>query len=107
MDKKFEEKLLAAAFGDLTPEESEHLESRIGLDPEAEKALQEMRQIKQGLRELADVPPHQLSTERLRHAILHEGLKPRTQRWSFGWLAAPAAAAAALVAAYVAVSRQD
>jgi hypothetical protein len=41
---------------------------------------------------MADIPEHQLSTERLRHAILNQGLKPKPARRQIGWLWMPATA---------------
>jgi len=98
MNGKFEEKLARLAFGDLTPEEAERMEGKVQSNAKAAQALTEFRQIRAGLRDLAEVPEHQLSNERLRQAILARGLEPepikeRRAGRDFGWLWMPVAAA--------------
>lgn len=92
MNKKLEEKLAMLAFGDMAPEEAARLENEMRGDPDAERILEQYRNMRLDLHAMANVPEHQLSTERLRHAILNQGLKPVSRpRW--GWLWMPAAAA--------------
>jgi hypothetical protein len=99
MNGKFEEQLARLAFGDVSPEEAARIERQAENDPKAAKALAEFRQMRAGLRNLASVPDHQLSNERLRDAILARGLdnaptKPVPQSEGIGWLWMPVAAAA-------------
>src|SRR5687768_3632873 len=95
MNRRLEEELLQTAFGEASPEEMALLESRVMSDPEAAKALRTYQFMKEGLKDLGDVPEHQLSTERLRHAILEQGLKPKRESGNpFVWLLMPAAVAA-------------
>jgi len=91
MNKKLEEKLAMLAFGDMDPEETLRLESELGGNSEAQAVLAQYRGMRSGLKALGDIPEHQLSTERLRHAVLNRGLKPRT-RPQLGWLWMPAMA---------------
>ncbi len=83
------------AFGDLDPKEASELEARAQSDPEAAKLVAAYREISSGLRGLRDVPEDQLSNERLRSAILEQGLKPKsTPGGVWGWLWMPPVACA-------------
>jgi len=93
MNGKFDEKLAQLAFGDLSPKEAARVETVTETDPEAALALVRYRKMKGDLALLQDIPEDQLSAERLRHAILAQGLKPtRKSAPSWGWLWMPAAA---------------
>ncbi len=99
MNGKFEEKLAQLAFGDLSPEEAAQVEAQVARNPEASRALAEYRDMCGGLRSLAAVPEHQLSNERLRNAILTQGLRtkpvePASKGFGAGWLWMPVAACA-------------
>lgn len=96
MNRKFEDELLKLAFEETTPEQAMVMELAAQQDPEAAQALSQYRQMRLGLRELAEVPADQLSKERLREAILTRGLKPR-RGFNLGWVAMPAMAAALAV----------
>ena len=101
MNGKFEEKLAMLAFGDLSPEEARELERRAASDPEAARALNEFRAMRAELKGLGDnLPPDQLSRERLRDAILNQGLRPQATKSneSRGWLWMPVLAGAAAFA---------
>lgn len=93
MKKRLEEKLAMFAFGDLSPEETTQLEKEVAGNREAMLVLEEYRGMRSGLKAMGDIPEHQLSTDRLRHAILNQGLKPKS-RPQIGWLWMPATAAA-------------
>lgn len=92
MKKRLEDKLAMLAFGDLSPEETRLLEQEIAGDAEATGLLEDYRNMRGGLKAMANIPEHQLSTERLRDAILNQGLKPKPAKPQFGWLWMPAAA---------------
>ncbi|MGV3614914.1 MAG: anti-sigma factor family protein [Fimbriimonas sp.] len=97
MNGKFEERLARLAFGDVTPEEARGLEREAQGNPEAARILNEFRDMRAGLRDLgADVPPDQLSKERLRDAILGQGLRPAPVPVASnrGWLWMPVLAGA-------------
>ncbi|HWD39290.1 MAG TPA: hypothetical protein VG944_10605, partial [Fimbriimonas sp.] len=108
MNRKFEDQLARLAFEELQNEESSALEARVANDPEAAKVLKDFRSIKQGLRGLADIPDHQLSNERLREAVLAQGLKPhpatRTD-WSWLWMCAGSAAVVVATLTFLRSSR--
>lgn len=93
------------AFGDLSPDETTRLEQEVVGDREASRILEQYRGMRTGLKAMADVPEHQLSTERLRHAVLNQGLKPKP-RPQFGWLWMPSMAAVAAFAVMFAVRSQ-
>jgi hypothetical protein len=104
MNGKFEERLARLAFGDLTPEETRELERQAVGNPEAARVLNEYRAMRDGLRDLgADVPPDQLSKERLRDAILAQGLRPQAEPAAApnrGWLWMPVLAGALAFAVF-------
>ncbi len=91
MKRKLEDQLIRLSFGDLSKEEADRIRAEVRGDAEATRMLDELQGLKSDLRSLKDVPPDQLSTERLRHAILNQGLKPKkTMGPIVGWLWAPA-----------------
>ena len=93
MNSKFEEKLAQLAFGDLSPEEAARIEAQVKNDPEALHALNMYHGMRAGLSGLKDIPADQMSKERLRDAILAQGLKPKaTPKFGWGWLWMPAMA---------------
>ena len=97
MKRKNEENLIKLAFGDLEPGEAERAKKLLADDAEASRMLAGYSEIREGLKQLnAHTPSHQLSTERLREAILRDGLKkekPAATGWR--WTFAPFAVAAA------------
>lgn len=93
MNAKLEEKLAQLAFGDLSPEEAARIEAQVRNDPEALHALNMYHGMRAELRGLKDIPQDQMSKERLRDAILAQGLKPKaTSKFGWGWLWMPAMA---------------
>src|SRR5690349_10801263 len=93
MNRKLEDAMVRLAFGDVTPEESAALEREAQHDPEAARALASYRRMREGLKDLHEIPEDQLSKERLRHAILSQGLRPKPVPSGRSWLWMPAAAA--------------
>lgn len=100
MNGRFEEDLVQAAFGDLTSEQTAEVERKASQDSETARIFASYKDMSEGLKSLREVPDHQLSTERLRHAILSQGLAPRRSGWGFGWLLVPAGAVAMTVLGY-------
>jgi len=94
MKGKFEEKLAQLAFGDLKPDEAAKLEQEAQANPEAMRTLALYKDMRAGLRSLSDIPEDQFSKERLRDAILTQGLRPVPTRpvSNRAWLWMPAAA---------------
>ena len=80
MKKRLEDQLIELAFGDR--HESGVAEG--ASTPEAAARLKEYRAMRSALGQLRELPEHQLSTERLREALLHQGLK---RRRAFPWQA--------------------
>ena len=106
MKRKHEDRLARLAFGDVSPAETFELEQLAAQDPEIARTLNEYRSIREGLRELADVPAHQLSNERLKEAILGQGLRAKphsTLDLSWLWMSGVACAAVAFL--FVGLSR--
>lgn len=92
MKRKDEERLIKLAFGELEGH-SGVADRPLSEDAEAAKFVAEFEELRQGLKQLAGpVPEHQLSSERLRDAILKQGLKERKPaglgwRWTFAPIA--------------------
>lgn len=96
--KRRDDDLFQLAFGDIRGDEAESIEAT--LDATERDLVQELRCLKLDLQSLP-VPEHQLSTERLRDAILNEGLQPKPVSqpwWRLAW--APFAAAAIAIVAF-------
>jgi hypothetical protein len=76
MNRRFKNRLIDLAFNDLSQEESAKLEAKASKSPKAAKELRDWRVLSESLKEL-NPPEHQLSNDRLRAAILGQGLKPK------------------------------
>ncbi len=95
MKRRQEEELIQMAFGEMP-------ESTLGC-PDAQAKLRSYCELRQGLQSLKDIPEMQMSTERLRDAILSGGLKPSPEpKVSLSWIAASMAVCAV---GFMAVSR--
>ncbi|MEQ1821153.1 MAG: hypothetical protein ABL949_01455 [Fimbriimonadaceae bacterium] len=95
MKRRQEEELIQMAFGEM-PESA--LEC-----PDAEAKLRSYCELRRGLQSLKDIPEMQMSSERLRDAILNGGLKPKPEpKLGLSWLAA---AAALCVVGYMGAAR--
>ena len=94
MRRKNEEELIKLAFGDIEPQGSERAKKMLADDAEAAKLFAGYSEIREGLKSLK-TPEHQLSTERLREAILKQGLKQKSPLAGWKWTLAPLAVAAA------------
>lgn len=89
MKRNSDDHLFNLAFGEFSESERAELEANAAADPAASAQLRKLRNLKADLRSLADVPPDQLSNDRLRDAILGQGLKPRQAfDWSWVWMPA-------------------
>lgn len=99
MKNRQEEDILRLAFGDVSGPEAEQIRKVVENDPEAGKLFASYRGLSEGLRRMP-VPEHQLSTERLRNAILDRNLKPHREGsfWRFLWVPAAVGAGAYLFA---------
>lgn len=85
MNNRREDALIQLAFGELSEAEAKALRASMSESERQEADL--MATLRQDLKAMP-VAPHQLSTERLRDAILNEGLHPKPQAtpwWRFAW----------------------
>jgi hypothetical protein len=105
MNRKQEDALVRLAFGDTSPEEASTLERQASGDPDASATLATYRRMREGLKDLHDIPADQLSKERLRDAILSGGLKPKPVQTQRSWLWMPALAA--VLAFGITIARQN
>ena len=85
--------IIKAGFGELSPGDQAKLDA---LTPEEREQVEQVKIVRDGLKALRDVPECQMSSERLRDAILNQGVAPSRQ--SRPWAFAVVAAAAILVA---------
>jgi hypothetical protein len=99
MKRSQQDELIQLAFGELKKDRADQLRAKMSADESA--FVMDFEEIRKDLKRLP-VPEHQLSTERLRDAILSQGLHPKRQAplWlRFAWV--PAAAVAAIAFAQV------
>jgi len=94
MKPRDEENLINLAFGELSEEEATRLEQSVRANPKASRALSGYERLKKDLVLLKDIPELQISTERIRGAILGQGLKQRNHAARWGWILVPGLAAA-------------
>lgn len=107
MKNKHDESIIALAFGELGEAEAARLRAEIAGSHDANELLAEYSAIKGDLKRLG-VPPHQLSTERLRDAILGQGLKPKAASpWRLAWIPVAAAAIAVFSFQFLAPDRKS
>jgi hypothetical protein len=97
MDKKFEDKIARMAFGELSEAEATEVRAHAAANADAAQALASYEAIRSDLRRMKDVPPDQLSKERLQNAILTQGLRPKPVRRAFPFAWVTSAAATVLV----------
>ncbi len=103
MDRNIEDKIAMLAFGELSEAQATALRAQIEKNADSAHELRSYEALRSDLRRLKDVPPDQLSKERLQNAILTQGLSPNPVRRAFPWLwaATPLAMAAALAFLFV------
>jgi hypothetical protein len=105
MKRKLEDRLARLAFDDVSASESAELERIAADDAETARTLNEYRSMRAALRDLADVPAHQLSNERLRDAILGQGLKTKPVSTDLSWLWMSGIACASVAILFIAMGR--
>lgn len=109
-DKK-EDQLFDYAFGELNAHEAQIFEASLLNDEVARSEAELLRSLKSDLVSFRDIPEMQFSKERLRSAILEQGLKPKKPgiQW-VNWLLAPTAVACVMALGLVLMngtSRKD
>jgi hypothetical protein len=92
MKRRDEDQLIHLAYGELESEESATLEA--ALSPRASELLGEYRSLNADIKLLNRIPEPQIGTERIREAILGQGLKGRRSLTRWAVLLVPVAAAA-------------
>ncbi|MBX3118983.1 MAG: hypothetical protein KF784_07950 [Fimbriimonadaceae bacterium] len=106
MKNNNESKWIEYAFGELDSSEAELLRQELAKDTEAEKFVSDFEALRRDLKQLNEVPDHQLSTERLRHAILNKGLnRPKKKAGWLSWVWMPGTAAALTFATLFVMNR--
>lgn len=93
MNRKSEDNIAKLAFGELSDAEASDVLRNVGGNDEASSALIAFKEMRADLQLLRDVPPDQLSKQRLQDAILGQGLKPERNAGSWNWIWAPVATA--------------
>ena len=94
MSNKDLDKLVNAAFNEADEVSDATIQDWLKEDEEAQKLHQEMSSLNVGLKSLRDIPECQLTSDRLRDAILSQGVKPQPTKTAWWKWAAPALAAA-------------
>lgn len=106
-----EDKLFEYAFGDLDAHEAQVFEAGLLRDEVTAEEAKFLQTLKGDLASFREIPEMQYSKERLRHAILGQGLKPTRPGFPWlNWVLAPGAAACVLALGYVLMngtSRKD
>lgn len=94
--------LFGYAFGELSDAEIAKIESELMLDDALQSEANLLKDLKSDLKSFEEVPEMQFSTERLRDAILVQGLKPKkvAPQW-LSWVSAPMALASVVLLAFV------
>src|SRR4051812_9961538 len=108
MMSRKEEKLIQMAFGELPEPQAAALDETLQQDVKAADTLAAFRQMKNDLRVLSNAMPEaQIGIERIRDAILKEGLKETSPapRWSWKWM--PAFGLATAMVLVVALNFRD
>ena len=103
MDRNIEDKIAMLAFGELSEAQAAELRAQIEKNADSAQELRSYEALRSDLRRLKDVPPDQLSKERLQTAILTQGLSPKPVRRAFPWMwaATPVAMVAALAFLFI------
>lgn len=94
MSNKDFDKLVNAAFGEADEATDKAIQDWLKEDAEAQEMHMQMASLNTGLKSLGDIPECQLTTDRLRDAILSQGVKPQPVKASWWKWAVPALTAA-------------
>jgi hypothetical protein len=102
MFRKKEDDLIKFAFGEMDSHDMQVFEANLLNDPSLTKEADVYREMREDLASFRDVPEMQFSVERLRSAILDQGIQPKRDRapW-LTWLLAPTAVASVLALGFV------
>ena len=95
------------AFGELSDDQALLAEQDVRHDPESARTLRAYRSMRADMKLLNNIPESQLSTERLRRAILEGGLKPKRDYGRWNWLLVPLATGVAALAITTMIKRSN
>lgn len=98
------EKIIEYAFGELDAQEAQRFEAEMLRNPSLAAEVEIYRSLRTDLPALNDIPEMQFSKERLRDAILTEGIKPKRSFAWFNWILAPSAVAGCVLLYTVAMN---
>lgn len=102
MFEKKEDKLFDYAFGELNAHDAQVFEAALLSDEASAEEAKFLQSLKSDLVSLRDIPEMQYSKERLRDAILGQGLKPSKPAFPWlNWVLAPSAMACVFALGYV------
>lgn len=98
-----DEQLYSYAFGELSDSELQRIEAELMKDSSSKAEADFLLNLRSDLKGLQEVPEMQLSIERLREAILGQGLKPSKPAFAWGsWLAGSTAVASVFLLMFAA-----
>lgn len=86
---RLDDLILRAAYGEASAEDLAELKARAASDPKVQAKLNRHLAVCDAMQSLKEVPVSQLSNERLREAVLRQGLKPEPKRssiWNWAWM---------------------
>jgi hypothetical protein len=89
LNQRLDDLILRAAYGEASAEDLAELKLRAASDPKIQAKLDRHLTVCEAMQSLKEVPVSQLSNERLREAVLRQGLKPEAKRssiWSWAWM---------------------
>lgn len=98
-----QDQIFEYAFGEMSAQDAQVFEASLLNDIEAQKEINVLKGLRSDFGLLSDVPEMQFSKERLRNAILDQGMQPRKRpgiNW-LQWLMAPTALAAVVALTFV------
>lgn len=101
MKPRDEDSLIQLAFGELTEAEASQVREALKHDRVGASKFAQYERLKDGLALLREIPEPQISTARIREAILGQGLRQRPDGLRWAWvLLGPAVAAVAAISLY-------
>ncbi len=95
MNRRAKDLLLKAAFGEANERDRAELEGLTARDSAAREESELLRSLRSDLVSLRGVPACQVSTERMRDAVLRAGMKQRPASSGWAWVLGPALGALA------------
>jgi hypothetical protein len=102
MFQRKDDNILKFAFGEMDSVESQAFDASLLSNPQNLEEVNALRTMREDLASLRDIPEMQFSKERLRDAILGQGIQPAKPRLSWiNWVLAPTSLACVLALGFV------